>query len=118
MSLLFFWYMYKVCTTPILLTHTDTNNFIKCKSDFDYQPGCLSGILHVDMLVLNSATKMMNVYVFICATNALTTVYLLLQSPCYKHVRKIDCPVTVIDLYSDPIDDEHDCTVINSYGES
>ena len=42
----------------------------------------------------------------------------LLQSPCYKHVKKIDCPVTIIDLYSDPTDDEHDCTVINSYGES
>ncbi|XP_065908655.1 uncharacterized protein [Dysidea avara] len=37
------------------------------------------------------------------------------QSPCYKHVKKIDCPVTIIDLYSDPTDDEHDCTVINSY---
>jgi len=30
------------------------------------------------------------------------------QSPCYKYARNVNCPVTIIDIYSEPIIKIHD----------
>ena len=99
--------------SPDLLLHcysyvslADHIKFTRGQAHYGYQCGCLSGNWLVISLIMVTLTCILSDNT--CA----------LQSPCYKYAKNINCPVTIVDFYSEPIVDLDDASLTRRCNEN